>query len=146
MLLPWLVFLHVLGATVWVGGHLVLASTILPKALQEKSVQGIQAFEKNFERIGIPALLLQIVTGVWMALLFVPFHDWLSLASAHHRLLWLKLALLLVTIMLAIHARLFIVPRLTVAQLPNLAFHIVLVTVLAVSFVITGLSFRFNFL
>ena len=145
MLLPWLVLLHVLGATVWVGGHLVLAVTILPKALKEKSVRGIQVFEQHFERIGIPALLLQVITGIWMAMLFVPFNDWLSLASAHHRLLWIKLTLLLATIGLAIHARFFIVPRLTPERLPSLAFHIVLVTVLAVSFVLTGLSFRFNF-
>lgn len=144
-MLRWLVLLHVLGATIWVGGHLILTTTVLPQALREKSVKPIQTFEQHFERIGIPALLLQVVTGIWMALIYVPLHDWLSLASAHHRLLWIKLALLATTLVLAVHARFFIIPKLSVERLPSMAFHIVLVTVLAVSFLLTGLSFRFNF-
>lgn len=143
--MAWLVFFHVLGASVWVGGHLVLASTFLPRALQQKDPSIIQSFEEQFERIGIPALLLQVITGVWMALIYVPFEEWLSLASTHHRFLWMKLGLLAGTLALAIHARLFIIPKLTVEKLPSLAFHIILVTLLAVSFVMVGLSFRFNF-
>jgi len=27
--------LHILGATIWAGGHLILATTILPRALRE---------------------------------------------------------------------------------------------------------------
>lgn len=143
--MAWLVFFHVLGASVWVGGHIVLATTFLPRALKEKDPRLIQAFEEQFERIGIPALLLQIVTGLWMALIYVPFNEWLSLASTHHRFLWMKLGLLAGTLALAIHARLFIIPKLSVESLPSLAFHIVLVTLLALSFVLVGLSFRFNF-
>jgi putative copper export protein len=141
----WLVFFHVLGASVWVGGHLVLATTFLPRALKERDPRIIQSFEEQFERIGIPALLLQVITGVWMALLYVPFNEWLSLASTHHRFLWMKLGLLTGTLALAIHARLFIMPKLSADNLPSLAFHIVLVTLLAISFVLVGLSFRFNF-
>ena len=32
-----MLFLHVLGATVWTGGHLVLALTWLPRVLRERS-------------------------------------------------------------------------------------------------------------
>ena len=32
----WVIFLHVLAATVWTGGHLVLATTVLPRALRER--------------------------------------------------------------------------------------------------------------
>jgi heme/copper-type cytochrome/quinol oxidase subunit 1 len=56
-----------------------------------------------------------------------------------------KIGLLLCTIGFAIHARLFIIPRLTIEKLPLLAFHIIVATVLAVSFVITGLSFRLTY-
>lgn len=130
----------------WVGGHLILSLGFLPEALKAKDINIILNFEKRYERIGIPALLVQVVTGIWMALLFVPFHDWWQLSTAHHILLWTKLGLLASTIGLAIHARFFIIPKLTVETLPSLAFHIALVTVLAVSFIITGLSFRYLYI
>lgn len=143
--MAWLIFFHVLGASVWVGGHLVLATTFLPRALKERDPRIIQSFEEQFERIGIPALLMQVITGVWMTLIYVPLEEWLSLASTHHRFLWMKLGLLAGTIGLAIHARFFILPKLSAENLSNLAFHIVLVTLLALFFVLVGLSFRFNY-
>lgn len=141
--MKWLIFLHVLGATVWAGGHLILSIGFLPRALKLKDLSIIVNFEKHYERVGIPALLIQVITGVWMALLYVPFNDWMSLSTKHHLYLWTKFGLLLVTIAFAVHARLFIIPKLTVEKLPSLAFHIVMATMLAVLFVITGLSFRF---
>ncbi|MBF3283866.1 copper transporter, partial [Pseudomonas aeruginosa] len=51
-----LLFLHLLGAAIWVGGHLVLALGILPGALRRRDPQAIRAFEQVYERIGIPAL------------------------------------------------------------------------------------------
>lgn len=143
--MKWLVLVHVLGATIWVGGHLILSLGFLPLALRTKDINIITNFEKNFERIGIPALLIQIITGFWMASLYIPFNQWWSLGSPHHHYLWIKIGLLLGTLVLAVHARLMIIPRLTIEQLPSLAFHIVLATVLAISFVIAGLSFRFIF-
>jgi putative copper export protein len=143
--MKWLILLHVLGATVWAGGHLILSIGFLPKALKEKNIQIISDFERQYERVGIPALLLQVITGFWMATIYVPFDDWFSLATPHHAYLWIKIVLLLSTIGFAIHARLFIVPNLTVEKLPSLAFHIIVATVLAVSFVVTGLSFRFTY-
>jgi putative copper export protein len=144
--MKWLVLLHVLGATIWAGGHLILSIGFLPKALKEKDIGIILDFEKQYEQIGIPALLLQLITGFWMATVYVPFSDWLSLSTPHHAYLWIKIALLVSTIGFAVHARIFIIPNLTIEKLPSLAFHIIMATVLAVSFVITGLSFRFTYL
>jgi hypothetical protein len=141
--MKWLILFHVLGAAVWAGGHLILSIGFLPKALKYKDLSIIDNFEKHYERVGIPALLIQIITGVWMALIYVPFNEWGSLATKHHLYLWVKFGLLLATIGFAIHARLFIIPKLTIEKLPSLAFHIVMATMLAVMFVITGLSFRF---
>jgi uncharacterized membrane protein len=39
MLFKILVILHTLGATVWTGGHLVLAATVLPQALKNRNSQ-----------------------------------------------------------------------------------------------------------
>ena len=143
--MKWLILLHVLGATIWAGGHLILSICFLPKALKEKNIRILLDFEKQYERVGIPALLLQVITGFMMATIYVPVDDWFSLATPHHSYLWVKIVLLLSTIGFAIHARLFIIPNLTVEKLPSLAFHIITATVLAVSFVITGMSFRFTY-
>ncbi len=55
--------LHVLGATIWTGGHLVLAFTVLPRALRARDPAILQDFEQGYERIGIPALLVQLPPG-----------------------------------------------------------------------------------
>ena len=68
----WVIFLHVLAATVWTGGHLVLATTVLPRALRQRSPQRLLDFEQGYERIGMPALLVQVATGLWMAQQMVP--------------------------------------------------------------------------
>ena len=47
-----LIALHLVGASVWIGGHLVLATTILPRALRNRDPSIILDFEKGFERIG----------------------------------------------------------------------------------------------
>lgn len=143
--MKWLVLLHLLGACVWTGGHLVLSLGFLPVALKERNLSVILNFEKHYERIGIPALILQVITGVWMAIKYVPFHYWFTWATPHHVYLWTKLGLLAATLILAVHARLFIIPKLTVQQLPSLATHIILATLLAVALVITGLSFRYMY-
>ncbi len=141
--MKWLVLVHVLGATVWVGGHLILSIGFVPRALKLKDVSIVIMFEKSFERIGIPALLMQIITGLWMAGLYISPGQWFSLASVHHQYLWIKIGLVVGTMTLAVHARFFIIPRLSVHNLPTMAFHIVLVTVLAVALLLTGLSFRY---
>lgn len=64
--------LHVMGATIWTGGHLVLALTVLPHALRARDPKLLHDFEEGFEKLAIPALLLQVVTGVWMALQWLP--------------------------------------------------------------------------
>ncbi|MBN8575533.1 MAG: CopD family protein [Cyclobacteriaceae bacterium] len=143
--MKWLILVHVVGATVWVGGHLILSIGFVPRALQVKDVDIIVSFERSFERIGIPALLAQISTGLWMAGIYIPPRQWFTLASAHHQLLWIKLGLVLATLLLALHARFFIIPRLSVQNLPSMVFHIWLVTLLAMGLLLTGLSFRYAY-
>ncbi len=54
--------LHVLAATIWTGGHLVLALGILPDVLKNRDVEGLLNFEGKYERVGIPALIVQVIT------------------------------------------------------------------------------------
>jgi putative copper export protein len=136
--------LHVLGATVWVGGHLMLALTVLPRALQDGRAAAVQDFEKSFERVGLPALALQIATGLWLAehLLGSPT-NWFE-ANPVARVVQVKLGLLAVTLGLAVHARLRVIPRLSDATLPTIAWHIRVVTLAAVLLVFAGASIRFG--
>jgi putative copper export protein len=136
-----LVILHVLGASIWAGGHLVLALGFLPAALRARDPQIILGFEARYERIGLPALVIQAVTGVLLALPYLPEAG--ETMSGHVAgSLGLKVVLLLATVALAIHARLRLVPRLTPETLRPLAVHIVAVTIIAVLLVILGVAIR----
>jgi putative copper export protein len=138
-----LVVLHLLGATVWVGGHLVLSLVVLPRALRARDASIVAQFESGYERIGLPALLLQVITGAWLALHWVPdIRTWLAPASLHAWLVLVKLGLLAATLALAAHARFRLVPALDAGTLSTLAYHIVGVTLLGVAMLITGVAIR----
>jgi putative copper export protein len=141
------ILLHILSATIWTGGHLVLALTILPRVLREKSPAELLRFESAYERIGLPALFLQVVTGVWLAHRLLPdVTRWFALDNPVSRLIAAKLFLLVVTVALALDSRLRLIPRLSEKTLTSLAWHIVVVTVLSVLFVIVGVLFRTGWL
>ncbi len=142
-----LLFLHILAATVWTGGHLVLATVVLPKVLQERSAAELLRFESRFERIGIPALLIQVATGLWLAYRLLPdIGQWFEFENPVARPIAAKLLLLLVTIVLAADARLRLIPRLNDDRLTAMAWHIVPVTIVSVLFVAAGVAFRTGWL
>ncbi|ETX01355.1 CopD family protein [Candidatus Entotheonella palauensis] len=139
----YILLLHVLAATIWTGGHLVLALTVLPRALKQGSPDIIQQFEAGYERLGLPALGIQVATGIWLALRYVPnVSHWISFNSPIAALLALKLLFVLLTLALALDARLRLMPRLSVQTLPALAWHVFAVTLLSVGFVVVGVGFR----
>lgn len=143
MLFQILVILHTLGATVWVGGHLILAVSVLPKALKQQEPALIQDFESNFESFGLTALLLQVITGLGLAWIYIPnLQTFLQFDSYLSTYIAIKLGLLLLTLGLAIHARIFIIPKLTKETLNSLAYHIMGITILAVAFVVMGAGIR----
>ncbi len=137
-----LLVLHVLGATVWTGGHLVLTLGFLPGAVKTRDVTALQAFEARFERIGIPALVVQVLTGLELARRYLPPSEWLSFDGLLARHVGVKLVLLAVTLGLALHARLRLVPKLDGSNVRALAVHVVLITLVSVLFVVVGIGFR----
>ncbi len=142
-----ILLLHLLGATVWTGGHLVLATAILPRALRDRDPESICRFESRYERIGIPALIVQVATGLWLAHRLVPDPTlWFDWSHPLGRLVAIKLSLLAVTVGLAVDARLRIIPKLDEHNLRALAWHIVPVTIVSVLFVVVGVSFRTGWL
>ena len=138
-----LLVLHILGAAVWTGGHLVLAAVVLPRALRERSTADLQRFESGYEKIGIPALAIQVITGIWLAHIRMPdIGLWFDLSNPISRLIMIKLLLLILTAALALDARLRLIGNLKKENLTALAFHIVPVTVISVLFVVVGVLFR----
>lgn len=141
---PLLLLAHILGATIWTGGHLVLALSVLPAALKTADVAAIRAFESAFERVGLPALAVQVASGLWLATHAAPVASWVDLSDPLGRTIGLKLALLGLTAILAVHARLVLIPGLDAARLPQLGWHIRGVTLLSVLFVAAGAAIRFG--
>ena len=139
MILKSIIFIHILAATIWTGGHLVLALGFLPKALKQNDFGIIEAYESRYEPIGLPSLLILVLTGIYMTAFYSP--DVLNFEWQDHytRHILLKFGLLLLTIILAVHARFFLIPK---KSLRPLAVHIIAVTILAVLFVLLGFSVR----
>ena len=140
-------FLHILGATIWTGGHLVLALSVLPAAIKNKDVDYIARFEKGYEKIGLPALVVQVLTGLHLAYGLLPdVSHWFDPEQPFAKAIFLKLILLLLMIGLALHARLRVLPNLDERRLKALAWHIIPVTLISVLFVLVGVSFRTGWL
>lgn len=141
----WLLFLHLLGAAIWTGGHLVLSLGVLPLALRRRDPSLIQAFEERYEPVGVAALVAQVLTGFELTRRYFPgfaglFNPDNPIAVAALA----KIVLLLLTVSLALDARLRIIPKLGRDNLGALAWHIIPVTLLSVAFVYVGLRFRFG--
>jgi putative copper export protein len=138
-----ILLLHVLGATIWTGGHLVLSITVLPRALRAQDPSIVEQFEGGYEKLGMPALVLQLLTGLWLAYRLLPDPGaWFAFGSPAATNIFAKVILLVLTLALALHARLRVIPRLNAERLPTLAAHVILVTILSVLFVVVGVGFR----
>lgn len=50
----------------------MLDQGVLPRALSERSVDRIRCFEEMFEPLGLTALALQVITGLWIGSVVLP--------------------------------------------------------------------------
>lgn len=140
-------FLHILGATIWTGGHIMLALIVLPKALKESSTKILLDFESVYERIGMPALITQIVTGIYLALnIESDVLNWFNVDNRVTNVILIKLALLTLTTCFAINARFRVIPNLNESNLALMGWHIRAVTIISILFVFVGVSFRTGWL
>ncbi len=80
-------FLHVLAATVWVGGQLTLAGLV--PAARQASPEAPRALAKAFARLAWPAYGLLVATGLWNLAALPPAHQ----SSAWQAVLGVKLAI-----------------------------------------------------
>lgn len=138
-----LLLLHILAATIWTGGHIVLSTVVLPRVLKEKSPAMLLKFESRYEGIGIPALIVQVLTGIALANQRLGGTGvWFSFASPVESMISVKLILLGLTACFALDARLRLIPNLRQDNLVALVWHIIPVTAISVLFVVLGVSFR----
>ncbi len=79
-------FLHVLAATVWVGGQLTLAG-LLP-VLRALGAEVPSTVARSFARISWPAFFLLVATGIWNVVAVHPSRQ----SGAWRVTLWVKLA------------------------------------------------------
>ncbi len=139
---------HLLAATIWVGGHLILAIGFLPKALKHKEFNFIKRFEKVYEPIGMPSLLLLIITGVAMSYDFqIELTDWFSFENPLETTISLKILGVLLIIVFAISAQTRVLPSLekgNVKKLCEMAIHIVCVTLISILLLILGSYARYG--
>lgn len=135
--------LHILAATVWTGGHIVLSVVVLPRVLRERSPTRLLEFESVYEKIGMPALIIQVITGLFLAYRMLPdVSQWLDFSNPVAHPILLKLSLLALTLGFALSARFRVIPNLSEKTLTTMAWHIIPVTMISILFVITGVSFR----
>ena len=142
-----LLLLHILAATIWTGGHIVLAVVILPKVLAQRSAEKLLDFESVYEKIGMPALIIQVITGLMLAYRMLPdVMQWINFANPVAHAILAKLSLLALTVGFAIDARLRVIPTLSEKTLTTMAWHVIPVTVFSILFVVVGVSFRTGWL
>lgn len=121
----------------------MLSLIILPKVLRERSPQQLLDFESVYEKIGMPALLIQITSGLLLAHTLLPdIGQWFDFANPLARVIMAKLLLLGLTLCFALSARFRIIPNLSPKTLTVMAWHIRAVTVISVLFVAVGVSAR----
>jgi putative copper export protein len=85
-------FLHVLAATVWVGGQITLAGLV--PVLRKAGADVPKSVARQFNRIAWPAFGVLVVTGIWN---IVAIHDELRHDDELRTTLWLKLAVVVLS-------------------------------------------------
>jgi putative copper export protein len=134
-----LLVLHLLAATIWVGGHLFLSIRFLPEALKKKDAAILTNFKDKFEPVGMPSLIILLVTGILMAYDYdVTFTKWFSFSSAIERVVSIKLILIFTSVAMAVNAQLFVFPKVSSERLIPVAIQIVTITLIGVTMLILG--------
>jgi putative copper export protein len=142
-----LLILHLLSATIWVGGHLLLVFGYLPQALKEKNQNIILNYERKYEPVGMTALVLLVITGILMAYQYgVSIEYWFQFETPIEKVVSTKLTLLFMTVLFALSAQFRVLPKLKKSpeKLPEMTFHILSVTIIGVLMVVLGSFVRYG--
>lgn len=134
-----ILILHLLAATIWVGGHLILLLKYVPEAFKNNTLNDINFFRKNFERLGKPALVILLVTGVILAYDHnIPVQKWFQFEVGIEKIVSLKLILFFSTLVLGFSAVKFVFPSLKNKPTALLYIFILLLTLISVAMLVLG--------
>lgn len=91
-------FLHVLAATVWVGGQLTLAALV--PALRGLGTDVPRAAARRFNQVAWPAFAVLLITGVWNVIAVQS-----QISGSYAVTLWVKLIVVAISgVTAALHA------------------------------------------
>lgn len=136
--------MHVLSACIWVGGHLLLVFMILIPVLKTRNLEPLLDFEQQYEKIGMPALLILVITGLYQAYTYEPnISLWFQFDNHISQHIFMKLIFLFATVGLALNVRFNLLKRIPI-PINTLSIHIIIVTIISVFFLMTGISFKYN--
>lgn len=92
-------FLHVLAATIWVGGQVTLAALV--PALRRLGTDVPRAAARRFNQVAWPAFAVLLITGVWNVVAVRS-----QISGSYAVTLWVKLAVVAISgVTAALHAR-----------------------------------------
>lgn len=84
-LMTWRLVIHVLAASIWIGGQFLLAAAVGP--LRRVSDDAVRAAARTFSRLAWPAFAVLIATGIWNLLAM----DLTRLSTAHQVTVFVKI-------------------------------------------------------
>lgn len=142
-----LLIIHLICATIWVGGHFYLVIRLLPDILKQKNTKALIEFERKYEPLGITSLILLVVSGFWMTFQFgIKLTDLFNFSTPIERVVSIKIILLLTTVLFALSAQFRIFPSLKKSpkKLPEMAVHAVCVSLIGVALLVLGTFIRYG--
>lgn len=142
-----ILILHLIAASIWVGGHIYLVTCLFPGILKRKDNAALTAFEKKYEPLGIPALITLVITGFLMAFDYgIKWADLFSFSTAIERVVSTKLLLLILTVCFALSAQFRVIPSLKKSpkKLVEMAIHATAVTLIGITLLVLGSFVRYG--
>jgi putative copper export protein len=140
-----LLVLHALSAAIWVGGYLLLLLGYVPEALRTRDPRALLDCHERLQRTALPALLVLILTGLWLASDWLPetvlwFDSSLPIAAVIEA----KLGLVALLLVLLIYLRMRVLTTLTPDRIRRLALVLALIALVVVTSSAIGPSFRYG--
>ena len=133
--------IHVIAATIWVGGHIILLISLVPDAVKRRDMSLVAEFEKRYGMVlGLPSLLIAGATGIAMA---HRYHGWFSESWPIGAKIALFTALILI-ILLGRHELHRLRGKEVGEDSRRFAIHVLLVTAVSLMLVVMGWHLRFG--
>ncbi len=137
-----LVILHILGASIWIGGMLIMALGVLPKAKKAKDAALLKNYEGSFHILGMIALTIQFLTGFRLAMIYAGGMKGLFDFSSHPAVLFIwKLVLILITMGLFVVFKKKTLSVLDNSNISSASTLIWVLTLISITLMVLGLGF-----